>query len=130
MAEFSAGDELKRNTVHAITEASWLGPIVENVSGVASAAVTMNLGADQEKETAVLRCSDCPIDTSSTASAEALTAYLQAVDAPRAKATPGARKSQAIRNKCIRAAATSASAGASALGTVRVDGDRRAGRSA
>ena len=32
--------------------------------------------------------------TSSTASADALTAYLQSVDAPRVKATPGARKSQ------------------------------------
>jgi mono/diheme cytochrome c family protein len=32
--------------------------------------------------------------TSSTASADALTAYLQAVDAPRAKPTPAARKSQ------------------------------------
>jgi hypothetical protein len=48
--------------VHAITEASWLGPIVENVSEVASAAVTMNLGADQEKEAAVLRSFDCPLD--------------------------------------------------------------------
>jgi mono/diheme cytochrome c family protein len=32
--------------------------------------------------------------TSSSASAEALTAYLQSVDAPRAKPTPAARKSQ------------------------------------
>jgi len=54
MAEFSTGDELKRNTIHAITEARRLGPVVENMSEVASAAVTMNLGADQKKEAAVL----------------------------------------------------------------------------
>jgi hypothetical protein len=63
-AECSARHELQRNTIHAITEASRLGPIVENVSEVASAAVTMNLGADQEKEAAVLRCFDCPLDRS------------------------------------------------------------------
>ena len=61
-AEFSARDELKRNTIHAITEVSRLGPIVENMSEVAPAAVTMNLGADQEKEATVLRCFDCPLD--------------------------------------------------------------------
>ena len=54
MAEFSTGDELERNTIHAITEARRLGPVVENMSEVASAAVTMNLGADQKKEAAVL----------------------------------------------------------------------------
>ena len=64
MAEFSTGDELERNTIHAITEAGWLGPIIENMSEVASAAVTMNLGADQEKEAAVLRCFDCPFNRS------------------------------------------------------------------
>ena len=64
MAEFSTGDELKRNTIHAITEARRLGPIVENMSEVASAAVTMNLGADQEKEAAVLRCFYCPLNRS------------------------------------------------------------------
>ena len=64
MAEFSIGDELKRNTIHAITEARWPGPVVENMSEVASTAVTMNLGADQEKEAAVLRCFDCPLDRS------------------------------------------------------------------
>ena len=53
-AEFSARDELKRNTVHAITEASRLGSILENMPEVASAAVTMNLGAEQEKEAPVL----------------------------------------------------------------------------
>jgi len=58
MTEFSPRGELKRNTVHAITEASRLGPVVENMSEVASAA--MNLGADQEKEAAVLCCFDCP----------------------------------------------------------------------
>jgi hypothetical protein len=42
MAKLSTRDELKRNTIHAITEAGWLGPIVENMSEVASAAVTMN----------------------------------------------------------------------------------------
>ena len=64
MAEFSTGDELERNTIHAITEASRLGPIIENMSEVASAVVTMNLGAGQEKEAAVLRCLNCPIDRS------------------------------------------------------------------
>ena len=62
MAEFSIGDELKRDTIHAITEARWLGPIFENMSEVASAAVTMNLGPDQEKEASVLRSCDCPFD--------------------------------------------------------------------
>ena len=62
MAEFSTGDELERNTIHAITEARWLGPIFENMSEVASAAVTMNLGPDQEKEASVLRSCDCPLD--------------------------------------------------------------------
>jgi len=64
MAEVSAGDELECNTIHAITEARWLRPVVEYMSEVASAAVTMNLGADQEKEAAVLRCFDCPFDRS------------------------------------------------------------------
>ena len=64
MAEFSTGDELERNTIHAITETSRLGPIVENMSEVAPAAVTMNLGADQEKEAAVLRCFDRSLDRS------------------------------------------------------------------
>jgi hypothetical protein len=61
MAEFSTGDELERNTIHAITEARWLGPIFENMSEVASAAVTMNLGPDQEKEASVLRSCGQPV---------------------------------------------------------------------
>ena len=73
MAEFSTGDELERNTIHAITEASRLGPIIENMSEVASAAVTMNLGAGQEKEAAVLRCLNCPIDRSPEARPTRLT---------------------------------------------------------
>jgi hypothetical protein len=64
MAEFSTGDELERNAIHTITEASWPRPIVEKVSEVTSAAVTMNLGADQEKEAAVLRCFDRSLDRS------------------------------------------------------------------
>jgi len=62
--KLSTGDELKRNTIHAITQARWLGPIVEDMSEVTSAAATMNLGADQDKEAAVLRSFDCPIDRS------------------------------------------------------------------
>ena len=62
MAEFSTGDELERNAIHAITEASRLGSILENMPEVASAAVTMNLGADQEKEAAVLRRFGCSLD--------------------------------------------------------------------
>ena len=62
MAEFSTGDEFERNTIHAITEASWLRTIIENMSEMTSAAAAMDLGTDQEKETAVLRCFDCPLD--------------------------------------------------------------------
>jgi hypothetical protein len=58
MAKMSAGDKLKRNTIHTITQASWLGPIVGNMSVIASAAVAMNLGADQQKE---VTCSDVSI---------------------------------------------------------------------
>ena len=64
MIEFSDGNELKRDTIHAITEASGLGPIVENMSEVASTAATMNLGADREKEATILRCFYGPLDRS------------------------------------------------------------------
>ena len=78
MAEFSTGDELERNTIHAITETSRLGPIVENMSEVAPAAVTMNLGADQEKEATVLRCLYCPLDRSPETRPTSLTIELGA----------------------------------------------------
>jgi hypothetical protein len=51
--------ELKRNTIHAVTEPRRLWAILENMSEVTSTARAMNLGANQKKEAAVLRRFDC-----------------------------------------------------------------------
>ena len=59
---FSVQHELKRNAVHAITQAGRPRPVLENMSKMASAAPAMDLGADQKKEAAVLRSFDCPLD--------------------------------------------------------------------
>ena len=54
--------ELKRNTIHAITKSGRLGAIVEDMSEMTSTARAMDLGANQEKEAAVLRRFNCPLD--------------------------------------------------------------------
>jgi hypothetical protein len=46
--------ELERNTIHAITKPGRLGAIVENMSEMAATARAVDLGANQEKEAAVL----------------------------------------------------------------------------
>jgi protein-tyrosine-phosphatase len=52
----------KSNTIHAIAEASRLWTVVENMPKMPSAATAVDLGADQEKEAAILRCPDCPFN--------------------------------------------------------------------
>ena len=54
--------ELKHNTIHAITQPGRVRTVFENMSKMASAAAAVNLGARQEKEAAVLRRSDRPLD--------------------------------------------------------------------
>jgi len=51
---FSFWHELKRNTIHAITKAGRLGAVLENMSEMTSAAAAKDLGANQEKEAAVV----------------------------------------------------------------------------
>jgi hypothetical protein len=60
----SAGDELERDTVHAITQTSWLRAAVKDMPKMTSAAAAMDLGSDQEEEAAFLRCSDCSVNWS------------------------------------------------------------------
>src|SRR6266508_4879455 len=62
MAPPLRGDELERDAVHAIPKTGRLRAVVEHVPKMTCAAAAMHLGADQEEEAALLRCSDCPLD--------------------------------------------------------------------
>jgi hypothetical protein len=60
----SDGDELERDTVHAITQTSWLRAVAKDMPKMTSAAAAMDLGPDQKEEAAFLRCSDCSVNWS------------------------------------------------------------------